>query len=277
MPLVTQLHRRQAGRRENLPAVQLGNTRPPPPPLRVGRRRVGRRAAAGWAAREGVRAVGEAPAGRGEPTNPVCQEHDGDRPFRDYALGEYLEAVAARQPAPSGGGVAAVTVASAAGLVAMVARYSALPGAAEFAAEAAALAAEADALRIQVLADADADAAAYAEVLAAYRAPREDPARADRIRAALAGAAEVPARIAAAGARVAVAGARAAARGNPNLAGDAMTAVLLAEAATRAASELVRINTQLGELDPAPLAAALAHRATAAAACRALSPDDDSD
>jgi formiminotetrahydrofolate cyclodeaminase len=241
-----------------------------------------------------VRAVGEAPAGRGEPPNPVCQEHDGDRPFRDYALGEYLEAVAARQPAPSGGGVAAVTVASAAGLVAMVARYSALPGAAEaaalaagadslaagaaeFAAEAAALAAEADALRIQVLADADADAAAYAEVLAAYRAPREDPARADRIRAALAGAAEVPARIAAAGARVAVAGARAAARGNPNLAGDAMTAVLLAEAATRAASELVRINTQLGELDPAPLAAALAHRATAAAACRALSPDDDSD
>jgi methenyltetrahydrofolate cyclohydrolase len=217
--------------------------------------------------------VGEAPAGRGEPPNAVCQEHDGDRPFRDYALGEYLEAVAARQPAPSGGGVAAVTVASAAGLVAMVARYSALPGAAE----AAALAAEADALRIQVLADADADAAAYAEVLAAYRAPRDDPARADRIRAALAGAAEVPVRVAAAGARVAVAGARAAARGNPNLAGDAMTAVLLAEAATRAATELVRINTRLGELDPAPLAAALAHRATAVAACRALSPDDESD
>ena len=207
----------------------------------------------------------------------------GDRPFRDYRLGEYLDAVAARQPAPSGGGVAAVSVASAAALVAMVARYSAalpgsgaLPGAAEFAAQAAALAAEADALRIQVLADADADAAAYAQVLAAYRTPRDDPARADRIRAALAGAAEVPVRIAAAGARVAVAGARAAVRGNPNLAGDAMTSVLLAEAATRAATELVRINTRLGELDPAPLAAALAHRATAVAACRAVSLDDES-
>jgi len=243
----------------------------------------------------------------------------GDRPFREYALGEYLDAVAARQPAPSGGGVAAVTVASAAALVAMVARYSAAqpgPGASPGSAAqpgsgaqpgsaaqpgsgappgsvtqpgsagrsgsggllgAAELAAEADALRIRVLAEADADAAAYAEVLAAYRLPRDDPARADRIRAALAGAAEVPVRIAAAGAWVATSGARAALGGNPNLVGDAMTAVLLAEAATHAATELVRINTRLGELDASPLATARAHRATAAAACRALTTDGESD
>jgi len=182
--------------------------------------------------------------------------------------------------------VAAVTVAAAAGLVAMVARYSAaMPGASE-------LAAEADAVRGQMLADADADAAAYAEVLAANRLPRTDsggadsggadsgradPSRAERIRAALAGAAEVPLRIAAAGARVAAAGALAAEAGNPNLAGDAATAVLLAEAATRAATELVRINTRLGDLDPAFLAAARTHRATATAACRALRLDHESD
>jgi len=251
------------------------------------------------------------PTGRAEPPNPVRQVSAGDRSFREYTLEEYLAAVAARRPAPSGGAAAAVTVAAAAGLVAMVARYSAaMPGASE-------LVAEADAVRGQVLADADADAAAYAEVFAAYRLPRTDPSRpdsggadssradpsradssgvdfgradfgradpsrpdsgrAERIRAALAGAAEVPLRIAAAGARVAAAGARAAAAGNPNLAGDAATAVLLAEAATRAATELVRINTRLGDLDPAFLAAARTHRATATAACRALRLDHESD
>lgn len=170
---------------------------------------------------------------------------DGDRLLRDYSLEEYLAAVAARQPAPSGGAVAAVTVASAAGLVGMAARFSAeLPGATE-------LAAEADVLRTEVLELGDADAAAYAEVLAAYRAPREEPGRRDRIKAALVDAADVPLRIAEVGVRVAAAGLGLARRGNPNLAGDAMTAVLLAEGATRAAAELVRINVELGDLAPA--------------------------
>ncbi|HEX4249977.1 MAG TPA: cyclodeaminase/cyclohydrolase family protein [Pseudonocardia sp.] len=192
---------------------------------------------------------------------------DGDRSLRDYSLEEYLAAVAARQPAPSGGAVAAVTVASAAGLVGMAARFAAdLPGAAE-------LATEADGLRAAVLELGDADAAAYAEVLAAYRAPREQPARRDRIRAALVEAADVPLRIAEVGVRVAAAGLGLARDGNPNLAGDAMTAVLLAEGATRAAAELVRINVELGELDPALADRARSLIARAAEASGALIAD----
>jgi methenyltetrahydrofolate cyclohydrolase len=184
--------------------------------------------------------------------------------FRDSTVGDFLAAVAARRSAPGGGAVAAVTVAAAAGLVAMSARYSP-------AADAAPLAARADAERTAVLALADADAAAYGEVLAALGAPGDDPDRAARVRGALERAADVPLRIAEAAARVGRTGAEVAAGGNPNLAGDVRAAVLLAEAGARAAAELVRINVAAGELDAAVAAAAgAAVEAAAAAAGRVL-------
>ncbi|WP_214403222.1 cyclodeaminase/cyclohydrolase family protein [Pseudonocardia lacus] len=183
--------------------------------------------------------------------------------FGESTVEDFLASVAARRSAPGGGAVCAVTVAAAAGLVAMSARYSSDGGAP-------ALAAEADAERAAVLALADADAAAYGEVLAAMRAPTSDPARADRLRKALEGAAEVPLRIAQAGERVARTGVAVAAGGNPNLAGDVRTAVLLAEAAARAAAELVRINVESGGLDAAVDAAARDAVAGAAEATRRL-------
>lgn len=178
--------------------------------------------------------------------------------FGTYPVDDFLAAVAAHTPAPGGGAVAAVTVAAAAGLVAMAARFSAdLP-------DAVAIAEEADELRSSVTALADADAEAYGAVLAAFRSPAGDGRR-ERIRDALQGAAAVPERIAAAGARVAALGAGVAARGNPNLLGDAHAGVLVAEAATRAAANLVRINVELGDLDPAVGAAAREHVGSAAA------------
>jgi formiminotetrahydrofolate cyclodeaminase len=183
-------------------------------------------------------------------------------PFAELTVAGFAEAVAAREPAPSGGAVAAVTVAGAAGLVAMAARFSgALDGAGD-------IATAADGLRTDVLALADADAEAYGAVLAAYRLPADRPGRRQEIRSALGGAATVPLRIAASGARVAALAADLATRGNPNLAGDAHTAVLLAEAATRAAARLVRINVELGRLDEAVAAEADAHAAAAADAAR---------
>lgn len=177
--------------------------------------------------------------------------------FREYTVDGFLAAVAAREPAPSGGAVAAVTVATAAGLVAMAARFSGrLPGAND-------IATAADELRTDVVALTDADAAAYGAVLAAYRMPADRPDRRAEIRRALCGAAAVPLRIAAAGARVAELAADVAAHGNPNLAGDAHTATLLAEAATRAAANLVRINVELGGLNAAVTADAEAHVAAA--------------
>jgi formiminotetrahydrofolate cyclodeaminase len=216
----------------------------------------GTRAAADPPAADPPAAGPRAAAGRRAPGAP--------RSLGDHTLEEYLAAVAARRPAPSGGAVAAVTVASAAGLVAMAARFSAGLAGAD------AVAAEADELRVAVLALADADPAAYGDVLAAHRIPRTDGSRPDRIRAALTRAAEVPLEIAAAGARVAAAGVGVAEGGNPNLAGDAVTAVLLAEAATRAAGQLVLINVELGGLDPALAARARELAESAARSGRAL-------
>lgn len=184
--------------------------------------------------------------------------------FGTYSVEDFLAAVASREPAPGGGAVTAVTVAAAAGLVAMAARFAADPAAT------AAIAAEADELRIRVTALADADAEAYGAVLAAFRTPRDDPGRRDGIRHALERAADVPLRIAEAAARVAHLGERAANGGNPNLAGDVRAGVVLAAAAATAAAELVRLNVELGGLDPAVGAAAQAHVAAAAAAHRAV-------
>ncbi|WP_051580976.1 cyclodeaminase/cyclohydrolase family protein [Pseudonocardia acaciae] len=165
--------------------------------------------------------------------------------YGDVTVGEFLGELAARRPAPSGGAAAALTLAMAAGLTAMAARFSRSD-------ELAALAGRADELRARALALADADAAAYAEVLAAGR---DRTARGEAMRAAT----EVPLEMARHGAEVAKLAARLAAEGNQNLAGDARTAVLLAEAGVRAAAELVGINVRHGELDGAAIADARAY------------------
>jgi formiminotetrahydrofolate cyclodeaminase len=178
-----------------------------------------------------------------------------DQPVRGF-----LDQLAARTPAPGGGGAAAVTGAMAAGLVAMAARFSArqLPGAGE-------LADQADELRRRAADLAEADAWAYTSVLEALRLPREAAQR----REALLGAALVPLEIAEIGAEVAQLAARVAEAGNPNLRGDAATGAVLAAASARSAACLVDINVDLGELDPE-----LSRRA--ARAVRAAADADDS-
>jgi len=176
--------------------------------------------------------------------------------FLDEPVRGFLDQLAARTPAPGGGGAAAVTGAMAAGLVAMAARFSAtrLPGAGE-------LADEADELRRRLVQLADMDARAYAAVLEAFRLPAEDAQREARRREALRGAALVPLEIAGIGARVAAMAAQVAEAGNPNLRGDAVTGAVLAAASARSAACLVDINVGLGGLDPG-----LSRRAAQAAA-----------
>lgn len=156
-------------------------------------------------------------------------------------LGDFLEQVAAQEPTPGGGAATAVAVALAAGLAGMVARFSR-----DHTADAPGMAADADALRHRAGPLAQADAAAYEQVLAARARPRdgEDPAaRRRRLDAALSRATDVPLAVAEIGSSVAGLAARLAERGNPNLRGDALAAALLAEAGTRAAATLVTINT----------------------------------
>jgi formiminotetrahydrofolate cyclodeaminase len=167
--------------------------------------------------------------------------------FLDQPLARFLDLVAAREPAPGGGAVSAVTVAAAASLTAMAARFSGsqIPDSAE-------IAEQADELRHRAMRLATDDADAYTAVLAAYALPRApDPARRTaQIRQALRQAAEVPADLAGVAAQVALLGLRVAKEGNPNLKGDAVTAILLADAAARAAAGLVELNAGLGKLGP---------------------------
>ena len=175
----------------------------------------------------------------------------------DSSLDDFLDRLAARTPAPGGGGAAAVTGAMAAGLVAMAARFSVaqLPGALD-------LAEQADELRRRVAGLAAADAVAYAAVLDARRRSGErSRERSGDLREALRGAVAVPLEIAEIGARVAALALHVAAAGNPNLRGDAVTGAVLAAASARGAACLVEINVAWGELEPG-----LSRRAAQAAA-----------
>ena len=153
--------------------------------------------------------------------------------------------MASADPAPGGGVVAAVTVAGAAGLASMAARFSdQLPGAADLAGQADAIRARADRL-------ADDDARAYGAVIAVYRrqADGDGDDRRDAIRSALSRATDIPLALVACAREVGQVAILLADKGNPNLRGDAVTAVLLAEAAACSATYLVRCNVRLGGLD----------------------------
>ncbi len=156
-------------------------------------------------------------------------------------FGGFLAAVADGTAAPGGGCGAATAVAIGAGLCAMAARLSARQLTPDEAAE---LAGGASALQAGAAALIQADASSYQAVLAARR-PADvaaDASQADRVAAALSGAADVPLQVLGFAAQVARLAGRLAADGNPNLRGDALTGLFLAEAGARAAAMLIGIN-----------------------------------
>jgi len=157
----------------------------------------------------------------------------------DVSLREFLDQVAARGRTPGGGSVAAVVVATAAGLLAKVARSSG-----EDWLEAPGIAAQAEALRDRAapLAQANAD-----EYEAALRLRGDDGEEAGERRdfvlgRAFARAAEPPLEIARIAADVVRLSVTVAERGEPALRADAIAAALLAAAAADAAAELVAVN-----------------------------------
>jgi formiminotetrahydrofolate cyclodeaminase len=156
--------------------------------------------------------------------------------YLDLPLKAFLDLVASGRPAPGGGSVAAIAVALAAGLSGMAARLSAGQ-----LADADELARRADVARRRVAPLARIDAESYGRVLDAYGEPDSETRRM-RVSDALSGATDVPLAIAEIGNEVAGIAARLVEDGNPNLQGDAIAAVLLAEAGVRAATVLVEIN-----------------------------------
>jgi formiminotetrahydrofolate cyclodeaminase len=173
---------------------------------------------------------------------------------RDWSVSELLDAVAARTAAPGGGSAAACACALAAGLVEMAGQFAP--------AELGPTGARAAELRERSLGLAKAELSSYEPVLEALRLPRQDPERESRLRVARSGAAETPLALAGVAAEVSELAARAAGRGSRHLAGDVITAALLAEAACRAAAGLVDINLAEEPADPRRTEAAeLARRA----------------
>ena len=164
----------------------------------------------------------------------------------EQPLSQILEEVASATPAPGGGSSAACTCALAAALVEMSGRLGLVRGAGP----PPAVPERARVLRERALRLAERELSAYLPVLEASRLPADHPDRGDRLRAALSEAATTPLAIAEAAAETADIGMEVVRGSNPRVRGDAVTGVVLAEAAAAAAAGLVEINLEgLGEED----------------------------
>jgi formiminotetrahydrofolate cyclodeaminase len=168
--------------------------------------------------------------------------------FADLPLHEIVESVAAREPTPGAGPSLAWTCALAAALVEMVSAVTLRkepdsPDAIEARRD------RAHALRTTALSLADRDAAAYRDVLAAQRR-RDEPGHPQRLRQALADAADPLVHIIETAREVAdlATGALADARGGVR--GEAITALVLAESVTRGGVPLVELNLAGDPQDP---------------------------
>ena len=153
----------------------------------------------------------------------------------DSSLRSFLDRIASDDPGPRGGSVAAMAVAMSAALTVICARHSTGSGG---------IVLEAGALRERAEALAVIDAEAFAQYLEA-RALHDDAA----LGAALEHAADTPLQIAEVAAEAAQLAAQVTDHGDPSMQGDAVAAALLAEAAARAAGNLVAINLSVREGD----------------------------
>lgn len=184
----------------------------------------------------------------------------------DAPIRGLLESLASDDPAPASGSAAALVVAMAAALVLKVARAS------DDWADRAAVLAQGDRLLRRTMPLAQSDAEAYEEALAVLRLPDqlEKEVRDMAIGQVFARAAEIPLVIAEAAADTASLAALAADRGTPERRGDAVTAALLAEAAAKAAADLVVGNLTVAPDDPRAIRAKSVAETASACAREAL-------
>jgi len=195
----------------------------------------------GWSADEQILEILVDRAGR------TAGEMPGRGPLAERRLGGVLDALASSEPTPGGGSAAALAGAAGAALVAMVARLTAgKKGYEATEARTQQIVAEADAARAEFLALADRDAAAFDEVIGAYRLPKESDAdkaaRSAAIQRALGSAAEVPLRVAELAVSLLEPAREATGAGIPTAASDGAAAGQLLFAAAQAALRNVEIN-----------------------------------
>jgi len=162
-------------------------------------------------------------------------------------LGEYLDRLAAKLPAPGGGSAAALVGALAAALESMVANFTVGKEAyREVEAEVQSLLEQSEALRGELAKLVQADMDVYSKVSYAFSLPRETAeqktARTEAIQAALKVAAQVPYKVTVACDKALSLCPDLAAKGSANLISDVGVAVVFAEAALQAAYLNVEIN-----------------------------------
>jgi methenyltetrahydrofolate cyclohydrolase len=165
-------------------------------------------------------------------------------------IGAWLEALASSAPAPGGGAAGALEVAIGAALVEMVCNLTVgKPAYAEHEADMTEAGERAGEIRRTAVGLAAEDAEAFEAVIAAYRLPRETEAeaetRAARIQEALAEAADVPRRTAAAASEVLDLAERIVPGANPNVVSDAAAAAGAARGALQASLLNIDANRAL--------------------------------
>jgi formiminotetrahydrofolate cyclodeaminase len=168
--------------------------------------------------------------------------------FADQPLAEIVASVAARDPTPGAGPSLAWTCALAAALVEMVSAVT-LRKEPESPAAIEARVDRAYALRTTALALADLDAAAYREVLAVGRR-RDEPGHPQRLRQALADAADPLVRIVETAREVAELATGAVNDARGGVRGEAIAALVLAESVARGGVPLVELNLASDPQDP---------------------------
>lgn len=172
-----------------------------------------------------------------------------------------LQRTSQRTAYPGGGAASAMACASAASLVAMVARYTG---------EAAAHAVtDAESAMDELQHLADEDEVGFAELMEAWAEPKDAPGRRERVASAASRASEVPLRICRLGAQVAAHAAWLAAEGKRDLRGDASAAAYLCLAGVLGSARLVELNAGQAS-DQAPVEEVRAHVASTRDLVRSL-------
>jgi formiminotetrahydrofolate cyclodeaminase len=163
----------------------------------------------------------------------------------DEKIGEFLDRLADRVPAPGGGASAALQAAQGAALLGMVARYTTGEKYSEQAETIDRIIPEADELRSLALRLAEADAEAFSAVSEAYRLPRstdaEKKARSAAIAQAVTNAAWPPAKLIGVAGMVVDLAEALAVIGNRNVISD----VAAAAEAARSAAATARVNVEI--------------------------------
>jgi formiminotetrahydrofolate cyclodeaminase len=167
--------------------------------------------------------------------------------LRHQSVQQFLDQLASPTPTPGGGSVAALSGALAAGLITMVCDLTiGRPRYADFDAECQQIRQQSERIRAELTRLIQADIDAYTLVAAAYKLPKDDPARAQAIIDASVVATDTPLLIAEQAAALVPLALPVAQKGNKSAVGDVIASAHLAHATVHAA--LINVTANIGVL-----------------------------